>query len=539
MLFFFVFLTALVISMSLVPPLTWAAQRLSIVDVPNERKVHACVIPRIGGIAMIVGMLVPLLMWLPLTQEYAATLLGVAVILFFGVWDDRAELSPKAKFLGQFIAVLIVVMGGGVVIDRLPFAGFDALPMWFAVPFTVFALMGVTNAVNLADGLDGLAGGTTLLSFAGVAALAYLAGGNELTLFCLAVGGALLGFLRYNTWPAQIFMGDAGSQFLGFSLGVAVILLIKDVQSAASPMVALFLIGLPILDTALVMAHRIRERRSPFSPDRNHLHHRLLELDLDHYEAVLIIYVVQALLVGLGVFLRYESDVLLVVIYAAFVAGASLFCRLRGRKLRRGVEPSVHVSVLSRFVQWLRVTGWSARGPLIWANVSVASLFVLVAVSARDVPGEFGIYAWLLFAAMAIAVVQRRYPLRWVEQIVLYCTSVFVVYVLTTAANLQEGFRTFTDFYLLLLAVVVMVGIRFTRGRNFRVTPLDFLVLFLVMVVPTVGQGRFHDIGMAAAKLVVMLYAVEFVFGLAKSSPWMLRAATLSSLAVFGLKSLT
>jgi UDP-GlcNAc:undecaprenyl-phosphate GlcNAc-1-phosphate transferase len=485
---------------------------------------------------MVAGALVPLLLWLPMEREYVATLLGMAIILVFGVWDDRVELDPRTKFIGQFIAVAMVVLGGGVVIDRLPFTGYDALPLWFSVPFTMFAILGVTNAINLADGLDGLAGGTTLLSLAGVALLAYAAGGSGLVLLVVAVSGGVLGFLRYNSWPAQIFMGDGGSQFLGFSLAVAVILLTQDVHSAMSPMIALFLIGLPILDTMIVMSRRLREGRSPFSADKNHLHHRLLDLNLDHYEAVAVIYVVQGLFVVLGFTLRYESDLLLVLIYAGFIAGALFLCRLRGRRLNRDAKRVSRQSMPFRFVQWLRKTGWSARGPFIWVNVSVAALFVVVAALASDVPGDFGFAAWLLFAAMAVVTVQQRYPMRWLEQLVLYCTSAFVVYLLTVSPGALSDYQTVADVYLLVLAVVVMLGIRFTRGRSFRVTPLDILVLFLVLTVPNLAVGDLRHIGMGAAKLIVLLYAVEFVLGMVAQPRWALRVATLGSLAVLGLK---
>jgi UDP-GlcNAc:undecaprenyl-phosphate GlcNAc-1-phosphate transferase len=533
---FFAFLLALAISSLLVPPLILLARRFSIIDLPNERKVHACAIPRIGGIAMVMGAIVPMLLWLPMVPAYVSVLLGAAVIVLFGFLDDRFELGYRVKFCGQLLAIAIVVLGGGVVIDHVPFWGFDPLPGYVALPLTVFALLGATNAVNLADGLDGLAGGTSLLTLVGVGLLAHLAGGAELVFLVLAVCGGLLGFLRYNSWPAQVFMGDAGSQYLGFMLGVVVILLTQQVHAALNPMVALLLLGVPVIDTLMVMIGRIREGRSPFAADRSHLHHRLLAMGLDHYEAVFAIYVAQALMVVVAVLMRYQTDVVLVIIYTGFVAGLLWIYGMRRVEVYRA--PVERKSMFAQLVDWLRASGWAARGPHLLANVSVSILFVLVAALAAEVPHDFGLLAWLLFAALVLVVVQRRYALRWVEQLVIYCTAAAVVYLLTVQPGALARFELVTDTYVVLLALVIMLGVRFTRGRTFKVSPLDFLVLFIVLAVPQLTGGEFREVGMAIAKLLVVLYAVEFVLGMVNRSRWALRTATLGTLALLGLRGL-
>ena len=205
-------------------------------------------------------------------------LCGIAVILLFGVWDDIRGLDYRLKFLGQITAVLIVVLYGGVVIRFVPLSGLEPLPDYVAIPFTVFALIGITNAVNLADGLDGLAGGITLLSLGMIGILAYPTGDTNVPLAAIAVIGSIVGFLRFNTYPARIFMGDGGSQFLGFSAGVLVVMLTQESNTALSPALTLMILGLPILDTGMVMAQRLHEGRSPFLPDKNHIHHKLLAL---------------------------------------------------------------------------------------------------------------------------------------------------------------------------------------------------------------------------------------------------------------------
>jgi len=162
---------------------------------------------------MVVGTVVPLLVWLPFDELLLAYLLGVGVIALFGVWDDRANLDYRVKFLGQFIAASIPVFLGGLVIRVIPFGPVDGLPDTIAYPLTMLFVVGITNAVNLTDGLDGLAGGTALLSLIVIGLLAYLADGTQLLAIALAVSGAIFGFLRYNTHPASIFMGTRAANF--------------------------------------------------------------------------------------------------------------------------------------------------------------------------------------------------------------------------------------------------------------------------------------------------------------------------------------
>src|SRR3569832_892670 len=220
MVLFFSFLAAMLVTMALIPPLMRMATRLQIVDLPYERKVHCVAIPRVGGLAMVAGAILPLIVWLWSLPQVMGLLMGIIVIVTFGVWDDRADLDYRLKFAGQCIAAV----GGwwmGVRVEELPWIG-EIAPFW-SLGFTVLALLAVTNAVNLADGLDGLAGGSTLLSLAAIAVLGYIANQMAVVLIALAVMGSILGFLRYNTHPACVIMGDGGRHYLGFSAGVLAI----------------------------------------------------------------------------------------------------------------------------------------------------------------------------------------------------------------------------------------------------------------------------------------------------------------------------
>ena len=386
------------ISMVLIPPLMRSAQRYALVDVPTERKIHDSPTPRIGGLAMVCGAVTPILLWVEASQHVLAILYGTAVLLVFGLWDDRSSLDYRLKFAGQLIAVSVVVFYGDVVIRYVPFAGIDPIAESISIPLTIFALLGITNAINLADGLDGLdgldgfdglAGGTTLLSIGTLSLLAYLAGDADLLVLSMAVMGAIIGFLRYNTYPAQVFMGDAGSQFLGFALGVLVIILTQQSSPILSSSMPLLLLGLPLIDTFLVMGQRIVESRSPFKPDRNHIHHKLLKIGLDHYESVVIIYSLQAALVTCAFLFRYQSDLvnmgIFVGTFTLFVVGFSLAAK-RNWRIRQAISDD-KPSTLTQLARGLKRHAVLTRVPMVFAAVSMP-LFASYAVIALDViPG--------------------------------------------------------------------------------------------------------------------------------------------------------
>ncbi|MEQ8692576.1 MAG: MraY family glycosyltransferase, partial [Pseudomonadales bacterium] len=254
--------------------------------------------------------------WDPLLQSFLA---GALLLFVFGAWDDAAELTHWIKFAGQFAAAGLVVFYGDLWVERFPFMTGNPLPPEIGKPFTIFALVGVINAINHSDGLDGLAGGESLLGLIVMGFLAFVAADSFGVFIACAVAGGILGFLRFNTHPARIFMGDAGSQFLGFTMGFLAVYLTQAAHPALSPALPLLLIGLPIADINAVFYLRISSGMNWFRASRNHIHHRLLDLGFEHYETVIIIYSVQALLVGSAVLLRYESDVIVVSVFLATV----------------------------------------------------------------------------------------------------------------------------------------------------------------------------------------------------------------------------
>ncbi|MES1022575.1 MraY family glycosyltransferase [Gloeocapsa sp. BRSZ] len=270
------------------------------VDQPNERKVHQRPMVRLGGVAIFTGTIVALLLvWslggfgiLPPTKEWevwGVTLGGIAFFLI-GLADDLLSLSPFLRLLIQVI-VAGIVWQMGVHIDFLsiPFVGLIQLG-WLSLPFTVIWLVGMANAINWIDGLDGLAAGVSGIAATVMLFVALSMQQPAAALIAAALAGGTLGFLRYNFNPAQIFMGDGGAYFIGFTLaGVGIIGLVKT-AAVTAVLLPYLILAVPIVDMSAVILARLRQGKSPFSADKRHLHHRLLRAGLSHRFAVLFIY---------------------------------------------------------------------------------------------------------------------------------------------------------------------------------------------------------------------------------------------------------
>jgi UDP-GlcNAc:undecaprenyl-phosphate GlcNAc-1-phosphate transferase len=502
--------------------------------VPDERKVHTGVVPRVGGIAMVIGAIVPMLLWVPMDQALSGLLTALAVLLLFGTWDDSRDLDYRLKFLGQLLAALIVVYVGYIKIAVFPFAGLDPVPDVVSIPITIVFLIGVTNAVNLSDGLDGLAAGIAFLSLCGVALLAYLADALDIVLMCFAVAGVVFGFLRYNTFPARVFMGDTGSQFLGFVIAVLAVALTQSVNTALNPLLPLFLVGLPIIDTFMVMYQRIRAGRSPFSPDKNHMHHQLLALGMKHYEAVSFIYLTQILFVVCGVLLRYESDLLVGAVYL-------LLCG--------------SVLALMRFAT---SHDWKLKGSYVTDLMSRVDRHPGVARVATQVIG-YGLAVYLLFGAVvpgrvsmdlvvsaAVLFVFLLVRLIWSQQLrfiplrlLVFPAIAFIVYLLHHDAQAATVLPSDLRLALLVALILVMlVAVRYTRKEVFQTTPTDILVIALVGGVGVLYEHGIVDIELApmVVELVLLFYAAELTMRQMKGAWNCLTIGVLGGLALLSAR---
>ena len=293
------FVVALAMALGLTPLVKRFAVKVGAVDAPNHRKVHTRIMPRLGGLAIYLAFMGALLIALPLVSGEKAhviwgLLLGGTIVTIVGALDDRFDLSPKVKLLGQ-IAAASVVVSFGVKVDfvTLPFGDGHSMG-WLAIPITIFWIVGVTNAINLIDGLDGLAAGVSAIATGTIFVLALIMGNVTVAILSAVLLGSILGFLFFNFHPAKIFMGDSGALFLGFSLAALSVLGFKQ-ATLVSFVVPIFILGVPLSDTFFAIVRRTLNKTPISAADKNHLHHCILALGLSHRNSVLVIYGIAAM----------------------------------------------------------------------------------------------------------------------------------------------------------------------------------------------------------------------------------------------------
>lgn len=511
---FFSFMTALLLSMALIPPLRLAAERFQVMDLPGERKVHEHPIPRVGGLAFAIGACASIAWWVPKDAVALSVLVGSVIIVGFGVWDDRVDLSYRSKLIGQLLAALAVVLGGDIRFTSLPFLSDVEAPVWAGMFVTVVFLVGVSNAVNLTDGLDGLAGGLTFLTLSGIAYLAYIADDSTVLLLTVPFLGGLLGFLRYNTYPARIFMGDGGSQLLGFMMGVFAVLLTDSSRGPFSPSLALFLLGLPFLDTLGVTAQRLAEGRSPFIGDRAHIHHKLLRFGFTHYEAVTVIYMIQAGMLGLTYVLRWQSDLLILPLYL-MIAGSVLMLFIAAG---RGLLPNF-TSQSGHFLSNVAVTRlmngpWLTALPMQFLAVTVPCFLVVLVFVPSNVPTDVGYLSIVLFGIVLFGLSCSPRVAPYFVRGGLYVGTTFLLYVYdaSRASTLSTVTMAHNAFFVV-VAVMVVLSLRFNQENRFQTTPLDYLMVFLAVTFPLLPEvsADLSHLGGLAAKLMVLFFSFELL----------------------------
>ncbi|KXH84114.1 glycosyltransferase family 4 protein [Sporosarcina sp. HYO08] len=299
---------AFVAAIILTPLVIRLAFRIGAVDHPNYRKVHAAVMPRIGGLAIFGAFLIGYLLLRPEDEHATGILVGALIIILVGFLDDMFEITAKAKLAGQLVAAIVVVTWGGLQIEfiNLPFLGqFDF--GYLSIPITILWIIGITNAINLIDGLDGLAAGVSTIALVTITAMALIMGNVFVVATAAILAASSFGFLFYNFHPAKIFMGDTGSLFLGFMISVLAMLGFKNV-AVVSLIIPVIMLGVPISDTFFAIVRRIRMKQPISAPDKSHLHHCLLRTGFSHRQTVLIIYGI-AILFGVAAILFSQATI--------------------------------------------------------------------------------------------------------------------------------------------------------------------------------------------------------------------------------------
>ncbi|NLV90960.1 MAG: undecaprenyl/decaprenyl-phosphate alpha-N-acetylglucosaminyl 1-phosphate transferase [Firmicutes bacterium] len=325
------FFVALLVALGITPVVRRLALRTGTVEHPNERRIKKGIIPTAGGVAIVLSFWAGALASGLLGQETLALLLGTIIILITGIIDDRRELRPLSKLIGQVGAAVIVALGG-VRIEFVtnPFGGMWYLG-WLSIPATVLWIVAITNMINFIDGLDGLAAGVSAIACAPLLLVALQMGHLDAAAMTIALAGAALGFLRYNFNPAQIIMGDTGALFLGFTLAVVSVLgAMKGAATVAMAIPALAL-GLPIFDTTCVVIRRVRNGKPFYEADSSHLHHCLLAEGFSQRQVVGVLYGVACGLGAAAVVVAFSSKVMaLTILLGVVFTAVSVARRLPG-----------------------------------------------------------------------------------------------------------------------------------------------------------------------------------------------------------------
>ena len=292
---------ALIVSFLATPIVKSFACRVGAIDVPKDaRRMHKVPIQRMGGLAIFLGFIISLLLFCPLDDELKGILLGSVIIVIMGIIDDITPLRASLKFVVQILAALIPIYYG-VQITCISNPNIFSPDLywdfgWLSIPITVLWIVGLTNAVNLIDGLDGLAIGVSSISALTMLVIAILVAEPQVAVIMAALVGACIGFMPYNINPAKIFMGDTGSTFLGYILACITIQGLFKFYAVISFVVPFLILGLPIFDTMFAIIRRMSHGQNPMTPDRSHVHHRLIDMGLNQKQAVAVLYVISAIL---------------------------------------------------------------------------------------------------------------------------------------------------------------------------------------------------------------------------------------------------
>ncbi len=544
--YLFLIAASTMISLAIIPLMVRVAPRLGMMDEPDPRKVHEAPTPRVGGWGIIIGALLPVLLIAPLDNLIQSFIFGSVVLLIFGALDDHNELGHYTKFIGQIIAVIPVVTYADLYVSHIPLIDWE-LPGYIGRPFTAIALIGMINAINHSDGLDGLAGGESLASLAAIALLAYLAGdGNLAITITFGTIGGILGFLRYNTYPAMVFMGDGGSQFLGFTLGFLTVLLTQVIDPNLSPAIALLLLGVPIIDIVTVLWKRVSSGNNPFLATKNHIHHRLLERGFAHKESVVVIYTIHTFLVASGLWLKGAYDWIILVFYFTVAIFIFFFLSWSEQTGWKANKTDAH-RMLSWSINAVGESGILVWGPRRFLELAIPFYLVSVAVWLNKIPRDFGWVALLLSIVLMLQAL-NIYPFRRnMRRSIIYTTAVFVIYlsILDRPTWLNEWVAYVEFTFYALVGISIFLAIRFSprrRKEEFNVTALDYLLMFVVAASLIFSQAAINvggfNVNVFIVVLCIILYGTELMLVERKKRADLLGKAAWLTLTIIALRGL-
>lgn len=514
------FICALTTSLVMIPPMSNLAVRVGGIDRPDERKVHNSETPRLGGIAIFCAFLFSTLFFVEIDRQVKGFMAGAVVIFLTGLADDITNIKPIHKLLGEIIAAVTAIISGDMVIKTLghPLGFFEIKLGFFAIPFTVFAVVGVMNAINLIDGLDGLAGGVSAIACLALAALSWKIGNQQLLGLIVAVLGSILGFLCYNTYPATIFMGDSGSLFLGYCMGFLSVLLLTKSQSIISPITPLIILGVPILDTLVVMVRRLKQGKKISSPDKTHIHHRLLDLGFGHKFSVLLVYGVSYILSAVAVICYKVPDHLLAAsLVIFFIVFYAILHYLTKKILLQDMSFLQSDQSIGDTQAYRRIICLSRH-----IRLSIKYLLVIFIGLSVIIPPTYptlvSLMASLLIVFILIFFFLGHQWSNLILQVVIYLGGALIIFAVENYGYKIKylGYSLTTYSHAIFVILCTLEGFKiFLRKRtsNLMSSPFEYFIFFVLIsisLIPVELTNRFHLL-VVAAESIAMFVAYKLI----------------------------
>jgi UDP-GlcNAc:undecaprenyl-phosphate GlcNAc-1-phosphate transferase len=488
------FFTALTLSLIFTPASIKLARFFGIIDTPDIRKVHRNPITRMGGLAIACTILLAAVLCTKFTPFVQAYLLGMCTIACIGLIDDKFSIPPIIKLLGEIISSLIFVLLSGDTLSGFGnLLGFGDIPFSFlSLPITIFFMAGVINSFNLSDGLDGLAGGISLIGCLFLLPMLYIAQLWSVLGITVIIMGALLGFLRYNSYPAKLFMGDTGSLILGYSFSCIALDLVQSApgHDLIAPVTVFIPISFPIVDMVFVICKRIIIKHHIFSPDKLHFHHRLMVIGMPHSLVVTTIYGICFVLGLIGWNSRLQQEwqqFAIVSIFYLFIYSIIFYFEKTGKSFNRRDKKIIKYKITST-----KYVIASSVGRL---SKYVAPIFLLLLVLpvlfTRSTPGPFALLA--LTIALLVAVL---YPWQGGKRRINHAHALIFIAIFSLLAiyHFNPDAPKWSSIYFAVLTLLAgaWVTIRILLKKRYMVllpTSIEILLIVISWFIPLVWGG--------------------------------------------------
>ncbi len=514
---FYIFLTALFTVLVMIPSISKLAVGIGIMDRIDARKVHTLDTPRLGGIAIFFAFMLAVILFGEFSRQTRGFLSGAIIIFLTGLIDDIVGLTPQKKLVGQIMAALAATTIGGLHIKTLGnLFGWGETPLGhLGFPLTILAIVGIINAINLLDGLDGLAGGVTTIATTAFAIIAFLTGNSQLIGLTVALLGAITGFLKFNTYPARIFMGDSGSLFLGYSLGIFSAIVVEGSFGRVAATIPFIILSIPVLDTLYVMFSRMRSGKNIFHADRTHVHHRFLDFGFSHKATVTIVYsltycfsVLAILLIDLPEKYLLSVSLLISVLFVLTAAvgkhfpgplNSLSFERLLLRSNSQSLMNTSHSLLLCSKYTVIAILSLALLLPpvLDFNSITVAALLLALSISllfmTKDWGNHFLHFVLYFNGAFLIYLIENQGREKFIAEISLNTVSHGLFFILFFICGIEMFIRV--------------------RSGELKGSPLEYLLLFIVISIPFLPADFIakHHLYTVGSKSVILFTAYKQV----------------------------